>query len=162
MILLTSFKRAAENEDDWPSAYIWSSSVYQPDWLPQRPKAEWMDIRPGRTGKWIRPRLFVDQEEPLNGYFEALLELYESRLPAVERWIEATATYEHTWIACWCPYDKAAKRQLDEWGTFVCHTAAVGYFLEEQGLSVNLDRDRHKMVWPNFVSPGVSRWPESS
>jgi hypothetical protein len=146
MILLTSFNRAAEHEAEWPGAYIWSSAVRQPDWLPQRPKAEWMDIRPTPRAKWTRPRLFLDHpSDPLVGYFDALMDLYESRLSDVERWVETTADHEHTWVCCWCPYDTAAKRQIEEWGTFVCHTAAVGLVLERMGLPVVYDKDRGRM-----------------
>lgn len=145
---LTSFRVNAEmGLGDEPDTTSWSSAVYQPHWLPQLPKAEWMDIRPDRSGQWIRPREFMEQENPLDGYFQALAELYQSRMGEVEDWIAGLTTRFNV-ICCWCPYDKAAKRQLQEWGTFVCHTAAVGQFLEELGFDVGIDEDRYKMVWP--------------
>jgi hypothetical protein len=105
-----------------------------------------MDIRPVKGGKWIRPREFLDHhKDPLTGYFDALLDLYESRHSDVERWVEVTAAHEQTWVACWCPYDTAAKKQIEEWGTYVCHTAAVGLTLERMGLPVVYDKDRGRM-----------------
>ena len=144
---LTSFKvNADKGLDQHPDNMAWSSAVYQPHWLPQLPKAEWMDIRP--DGKnWIRPREFIDQDRPLDEYFQALAELYASRQAEVEEWIEGLTTY-HNIICCWCPYDRAAKRQIERWGTFVCHTAAVGDFLQGLGYEVLADEDRKIMVRP--------------
>lgn len=128
----------------------WSSAVYQPRWYTPLPKAYWMDIRPERTpgSKWIRPREFIDQDRPLDGYFQALRELYSSRADEVKDWI-ANLPEERIHICCWCPYDKAARRQIEEWGTFVCHTAAVGAFLSDVvGQPVEYDDDRRRMVMP--------------
>ena len=145
---LTSFKVAyelgfANHEDN----EVWSSAVSQPHWYPQRPKAGWMDIRPVAGGTWIRPREFISMDKPLEGYFQALQELYNSRRDEALEWAE-TRPVPNVVICCWCPYDKAAQRQLAEHGSFVCHTAAVGEFLKGLGFGVVADEDRKKMVLP--------------
>jgi len=159
VILLTSFRRAAENEEKQRANFphstlnIWSGAVYQPHWLPQRPKAEWMDIREDGHS-WIRPREFMDRNLPLDGYFQALQELYESRLDQIWKWADAARLLEGvvTWVCCWCPYDQAAKRQLAEYGTFVCHLAAVGRMLNQLGFKIQYDQDRTRMVQPTLTS----------
>lgn len=145
IFFLTSFRKAVElDETVWD---IWSSAVYQPHWLPQRPKAKWMDIRPDFKGTWIRPREFIEMDYPLDGYFDTLATLYDSRQPMINEWL-ASLPDKDIAICCWCPYDKAAQRQLEEHGTFVCHTAAVGSKLESMGLWVDYDNDRERMVMP--------------
>lgn len=103
-----------------------------------------MDIRPGYQGTWIRPREYVNLNAPLDGYFMALLDLYASRAADADEWLQSVG--DNVAVCCWCPYDKAAQRQLKEFGTFVCHTAAVGRFLQELGYGVAYDLDREKMV----------------
>lgn len=44
---------------------------------------------------------------------------------------------------CWCPVEKAAIRQLKEYGSFICHTSVIGEFLAtEFGVPVWYDSDR--------------------
>ncbi|HJS83819.1 MAG TPA: hypothetical protein VJ742_13415 [Nitrososphaera sp.] len=119
----------------------WSAAVYQPTGF-KYPKATWTDIR--EDGKWMRPRDFLDAEKPLLAYRAKLYSMYESRLEDAEKWLselQAPAA-----LCCWCPYDKAAQRQLQQWGSFVCHTAVVGEFLIDKfQLPVWYDGDRRKM-----------------
>lgn len=123
-----------------------SIAVYQPAWLPQLPVIPFFDIRD--DAGWIRPRLFVGQSDPLFRYGRRLLDLYHSRADEFVDWLVATGygMTEDVALCCWCPYDKAAKRQIEEHGTFVCHSAVVEVFLEDYGLEVIRDVDRQKMV----------------
>lgn len=131
---------------------VFSAAVYQPKGY-ELPKADWTDIR--RDGRWIRPRDFVTESgvyvgDPLESYARALFELYDSRIEEAQRWFHEVAQDYHTLggiaLACWCPYDRAAQRQLGEHGSFVCHTGPLGSWIESRlGHRVWNDTDRARM-----------------
>jgi hypothetical protein len=157
-VYLTSFKRwntpdVAEYLNADPNELVaYSIAVYQPSWFPQLPKLDLFDIR-NSSGAWIRPRDFVgeshDATQPdpdlLKRYHDALLTLYR------ERWSDGDNTdillrEADAALCCWCPYDKAAKRQLTDYGSFICHTWPVETFLTELGIEAIRDEDRKQMV----------------
>ena len=142
MILLTSFRRAQSKDFSFPKIPCFSAAVYQPKNC-NFPKAKWADIRwPG--GTWIRPREFVEWDHPLNGYFGNLLALYLSRTDEIMKWLHK---HPKAALLCWCPYEKAAQRQIRQHGTFVCHLGVVEAYLRQQGMQVKVDDDRRdKMV----------------
>jgi hypothetical protein len=141
MILLTSFRNGEGLVNHMP---VWSAAVYQPRGI-DFPKAQWADIR-DENGVWTRPRNFVDQPRPLVSYKEALWTLYSNREEEIAEWLRENHTDEVA-MCCWCPYDRAAQRQLKEWGSFVCHTAVMGLYLENIfEIEVHYDGDRDRMV----------------
>jgi hypothetical protein len=139
-VYLSSFFKAKELP---VGVEAWSAAVYQPKGM-TFPKAGWADIREDKTGAWIRPRVFEGYSNPPKAYRDYLIEQYRGRIEEFNIWRysqEGDAA-----LLCWCPYDKAAKRQLDEWGSFICHTGVIAEFLIEQGVPVWLDSDRSKMM----------------
>lgn len=149
MITLTSFKIWHADPDPNQAAY--SIAVYQPKWLPRLDETRVFDIRDA-NGNWIRPRDFVpdghDATKPdfelLNSYRDALYLLYAGRSVAIQRFL-GRATKDLA-LCCWCPYDKAAQRQIHDYGGFVCHSAVVEVFLRDLGHEVLRDADRERMV----------------
>jgi hypothetical protein len=143
-VLLTSFfksKEAAEKGYD-----LYSVAVYQPKSY-FLPKLDFFDIR-GPGGRWTRPRDFAHLPNPLVSYRDALMSLYRSRAGDIVRWYEKLEGSDHPVAAlcCWCPYDKAAQRQLKEWGSFVCHTEVIRQALISIGAEqVEIDDDRKLM-----------------
>lgn len=137
-ILFTSFGRS-KNLD----IQKFSCAVYQPKGF-NYPKVDWTDIR-REGGHWTRPRDFISAYRPLDAYREALWQLYSSREKQIYDWL-----YKRSGdiaLCCWCPYDRAAQRQLQEHGSFVCHTAVLGLILEHKFHQVvAYDSDREKMV----------------
>lgn len=145
-IFISSFAMSHYFPPDVPK---FSAAVYQPKGY-NSPKAHWADIR--RNGAWTRPRDFISKPSPLIVYRSALWDLYASRHDAIERWIEDRAG--STALLCWCPYDKAAQRQLNEWGSFVCHTAVIGEYLSTVlKVPVWYDADRLKLAVLEQRSP---------
>lgn len=139
-IYLTSFMRSHSLP---PGVVPYSAAVYQPKGYSYE-KVAWTDIRPA-GGQWIRPREFLSEDEPLDGYRQALLSLYGSRKEAAVAWRDSVP--HDVALCCWCPYDRAAQRQLDQFGSFVCHTAVLGEFIyNELGVAVWEDADRRKMA----------------
>lgn len=136
--LITSFQRSHGLEA------VFSAAVYQPKGY-NYPKAEWADIR--RDGAWTRPRDFIGEDEPLLQYHHALLNLYSQRREEISLWLAEVGTFWREFVlCCWCPYDRAAQRQLQEHGSFVCHTAVIGEALELwHGVQVFYDSDRRNM-----------------
>lgn len=127
-ILLTSFFKVKEATDRGYQPY--SVAVYQPKGY-ALPKLDFFDIR-GPGGNWTRPRDFAHLPNPLGSYRDALVSLYQSRLGGIIQWYEWLENYADHPVAalcCWCPYDKAAQRQLKEWGSFVCHTEVIRQIL---------------------------------
>lgn len=147
-ILLTSFKRWHDAPIEGVKPY--SIAVYQPHWYPALRESRWFDIR--EQGKWIRPRDFVppnhDPTKPdmkiIRAYRNALMGLYLDRLPQIEHFLDHAG--QNIALCCWCPYDKAAKRQLEDYGGFVCHSAVIDQLLSITGWDVERDADREKMV----------------
>lgn len=142
MIYITSFRQSIVLPE---RVERWSAAVYQPKGF-NYPKAAVWDIRPTEFGEtqWVRPREFVGHDEPLMAYRETLLNLYAARDHAIKQWLNRLQGAAA--LCCWCPYDKAAQRQLLQWGSFVCHTAVVGEHLTNQGVEVWYDGDRRKMT----------------
>lgn len=137
-VLLTSFQRS--HNIGHPACSV---AVYQPEGY-ALPKVEWADIRRGKV--WTRPRDFIAEPDPLAAYHQSLLDLYRTREDQIRQWIEANGRFWTTMaLCCWCPYDRAAQRQLGEHGSFVCHSAVVGEILEELGVRVWYDSDRRLM-----------------
>jgi hypothetical protein len=137
MILITSFFKAKEAGAD----ECWSAAVYQPKGY-TFPKAAWADIRDER-GNWIRPRNFLDAADPAMAYYQCMCEHFMARSSDIERWVEEREGVPA--LCCWCPFDRAAKRQLEEFGSFICHTGPIATVLEELGYEVGLDKDRENM-----------------
>lgn len=89
--------------------------------------------------------------ELLERYHYRLLDMYTKRW---ERDLELGLSlerdhfdqHEDVVLCCWCPYDRAAKRQLEDCGSFVCHSWPVESFLKELGIEVVRDADRERMV----------------
>jgi hypothetical protein len=158
-IYLTSFKAYWEGEDD-VCTYTYkmpafSIAVYQPKWYWNLEPLRLFDIRD--RGRWIRPRDFITEEASTAPDHELLLR-YHLKLYSMytERWdrqpeyeqkafLRRVQSQDEAWC-CWCPYDKAAKRQLDTYGSFVCHSWVVETFLKTLGVDVQRDEDRERMV----------------
>lgn len=140
-VYLTSFQKSHALP---PGVAPCSVAVYQPNGYVY-PKIEWADIR--HDGKhWVRPRDFIDQPQPLVQYRAALMSVYLQRLDVALEW--ASRLEHDVAMCCWCPYDKAAQRQLGMFGSFVCHTAVLGEFIYAQlpNLRVWEDEDRRSMA----------------
>lgn len=124
---------------------MYSAAVYQPKGY-KYPKVAWTDIRDA-SGKWTRPREFLDHDDPALAYFDAMLAHYDARLDEAREWAQNAP--DKVALCCWCPYDRAAKRQIEEFGSFICHTGPLGLFIEDRlGVTVTYDIDRDKMYFP--------------
>lgn len=140
MIYLTSFFKSKELPEH---VERYSAAVYQPKGY-TFPKVDWTDIRDS-TGAWTRPRNFVDDEFPAQSYRESLYALYLSRIHTAREWVDLLVRRDAA-LCCWCPSDKAAQRQLEEFGSFICHTAVLGEFIStEFSVPVWYDADRVRM-----------------
>jgi hypothetical protein len=139
MILLTSFKKSLTLPADYSK---FSIAVYQPKGF-NYPKLPWFDIR--ENGRWIRPREFLSETEPLVGYREKLLEHFYKDAPEIKSWYW-NQTGGDMAFCCWCPYEKAAQRQIRQFGSFVCHTGVVYGALQYMGIPVELDEDRKERM----------------
>ena len=128
MIYLTSFSRSRCLPN---RIQRWSAAVYQPKGFDYS-KAQCFDIR-NKFGNWIRPREFISKKHPLLLYRKALLKVYKGRANQILRWLNNAAgpTNKDIALCCWCPNEKAAQRQLNEWGSFVCHLSVVGEYLAD-------------------------------
>ena len=133
-IILTSFQKAKQLPQ---GTKVWSVAVYQPKGL-NYPKLDFFDIR--KDGRWIRPRNFLAFKEPLKAYRSVLYDHFAKRSEEIQEWF-ANNPGPHA-LCCWCPYEKAAQRQLKEFGSFVCHTGVIFQVLQDLGLPVTLDQDR--------------------
>jgi hypothetical protein len=134
----TSFKEL-EKEAVGPA---FSIAVFQPKGF-DLPKAYWADIRDPRTRTWIRPREFERYWDPLAAYRDALWGHYLARKDAIRDFFSIAEEHPFLTLVCWCPYERAAQRQLREFGTFVCHSEVVrGFLAFELGLETTVDDDR--------------------
>lgn len=141
MIYLTSFFKSKELPKD---VEPWSAAVYQPKGY-NYPKAGWTDIREDKTGEWIRPRMFEGYPNSRKAYRDWLMHEYQQRRDEASIWVYSQEG--DVALCCWCPYDKAAQRQLSDWGSFICHTAVVGEFItKEFKVPVWYDADRLNMT----------------
>lgn len=123
----------------------YSCAVYQPQGF-DYPKVDWTDIRDDQ-GNWIRPRNFLSEPNPPAAYRQALMNLYDRRLAQAKYWaLDVAAEGRDVALCCWCPYDRAAKRQLEQFGSYICHTAVLSEFIFTRlGLPVWEDGDRRQM-----------------
>lgn len=141
MIYITSFRRSLDLPDDFQR---YSVAVYQPKGF-EFPKVEWADIRDA-DGEWIRPRRFITEKNPRLAYRTALLAHYELRQLEASAWITEQGD-RPTALCCWCPYERAAIRQIKDWGSYICHTSVLGEFIHSTfGIPVWYDADRLQMT----------------
>jgi len=138
-ILLTSFKRSLKLPISFSK---YSVAVYQPKGF-NYPKLRIFEIV-DHTGRWIRPSNFVKDSDPLISYRDTLYNLYSTRKNSIENWFNSIIGQDVA-LCCWCPYDRAAQRQLKEHGSFVCHTEVIRYFAKYLGFNLDIDFDRQKM-----------------
>lgn len=141
-VYMTSFFKV--NDDNTPEEFVpHSVAVYQPKGY-TLPKIAWTDIR--KDGKWIRPREFMDDPSPAEAYWSAILDHYDTREDEAWEWYETAP--EYLAMCCWCPSDRAAQRQLKEFGSFICHTGPLGEWLESRlGVHVSYDEDRMENMY---------------
>jgi hypothetical protein len=109
------------------------------------PKANWCDIR-DKDGKWIRPREFIKSKNPMAEYRIALTKHYNMRHKKIRKFFEGIDDEENVALLCWCPYERAAQRQLRQFGSYICHLSVIGRVLDDMGYSVWLDSDRLRMA----------------
>lgn len=149
-IILTSFKESwkvssLRGIDALPKPY--SAAVYQPHGF-SYPKLGIWDIR-DEQGRWTRPRDFVKFADPLRAYKDALMGIYVSRAEQIEEWVFGL---DHPAVlCCWCPYDRAAQRQIKEHGSFVCHTSVIYEVLKSYDQQVWLDKDRQERMYKTWA-----------
>lgn len=138
-VYFTSFKKSIYLPDH---VIPYSAAVYQPKGFKYE-KINWTDIRRGKD--WTRPRDFLGEENPLSAYRKSLMDLYESRLEEAIIWRDSLTS--DVALCCWCPYDKAAQRQIEIFGSFVCHTAVLNEFVTKHlWLPTWEDSDRRSMA----------------
>ncbi len=136
-VLMTSFFKSNKLEME-----KWSVAVYQPKGY-RYPKVDWADIR--LDGKWIRPREFLGEPDPAAAYFKFMVEMYRSRIDEAAEWLQDYYVHDVA-FCCWCPHDRAARAQLEEFGSFICHTGPLAAFLRDDcGVEVVLDKARELM-----------------
>ena len=139
-VYLTSFFQSHSLPDD---VVPMSAAVYQPKGY-SYPKVDWTDIR-NLDGEWIRPRDFIQFAHPLQAYRDALYQQYMLRRALAIHWRDTTP--HDVALCCWCPHDRAAKRQMEQFGSFVCHTAVLSEFIyRELGVAVWEDGERRHMA----------------
>lgn len=126
MIILTSFFEGK----GIPADEYWSGARYAPDQMKDWPVAEWAQPIYPDTGQAIKLRDFGP--DPLMGYHDYMVNLYRSRWPEMKEWLDNRG--DRTVLACWCPFTKTAKAQLDQFGTFHCHLLVIGYCLTLAGI----------------------------
>lgn len=166
MIYLTSFKRYFEDRNLADSGYY---TTFDPRATPSRctsppgtrSSRSWTCSTFGtRMIDGWEPRDFVPggdwsphrREDPdlLRRYHDTLLGMYRERWDVVQEYAANTGQpalpESDIALCCWCPYDKAAQRQLEDYGSFVCHSWPVETFLRKLGVDVHRDVDRQRMV----------------
>lgn len=141
-VLMTSFQRRFNGFPPF------SVAVYQPKGV-ELPEVAWAKITK-QDGTWIRPREFISEPDPLRAYHVALLGHYDCREAEAREWFDAlkwqVGSHNCIGFCCWCPYERRAQEQLAEHGSFVCHTAVLGEWIETRlGVPVWYDSDRRKM-----------------
>lgn len=140
-VYLTSFFKVKQLPSN---VEVFSAAVYPPKGYEALPKADWTDIRDSRRN-WIRPRNYINAEWPLAAYRQALWRLYLGRQLEASAWL--SVRQGDVALCCWCPRDRAAQEQLARWGSFVCHTAVLGEFIDKTfHVPVWYDADRLKLA----------------
>src|SRR3990170_1746497 len=136
MIYLTSFYQyhRSTHRDRVPG---YSIARWQPKWYQPLPALRL--FHPGQ----IRPRDFGGD---LQAYHETLLVIFRQRYTSHDQRKWPWKQNGDIALCCWCPYAKAATRQIKEFGTFVCHSWPAETFLKELGLEVIRDGDRKGMM----------------
>jgi hypothetical protein len=110
-------------------------------------RLDWALIGQPDGSGWIRPRNFIQRADPLSAYHDALLMQYIGRTETAKAWFDyMDDTFDGVTFCCWCPHDRAAQRQMEEHGSFVCHTDVLAEFIETRlGHRVWFDYDRRRM-----------------
>ena len=146
-IFITSFRHYWGNKKLYGSLPAFSVAVYQPNWYEQLEQADVFEIR-DRDGTWIRPQLFANSANPLQAYGDELYWLYTTRMMLVNNFLKQFHNNDRLIFCCWCPYEKRTKAQINRYGSYVCHTGVIKWFIEKEfgGIKVIVDEDRRNMI----------------
>jgi len=79
-------------------------------------------------------------------YRRKLLEFYDTVYQShIVPWVLDLRPGDIDIICCWCPYSESTKRQIRQYGSFVCHTGIIGSIVNDVNpeIEVYMDLDRH-------------------
>lgn len=151
MVILTSFKKAADNTlAAHTGLHVYSIACHQPRGTNYD---ELRFLAPiDRHGHDIRLSRIVDLstparfEETLSSLRLNLADAFMSRLDEIRHWAETLDDKTTTVLCSWPPYSKAAQKQLAEFGLFTCHSSAVVEVIKllRPEVKVVMDRDRRE------------------
>ena len=142
-ILLTSFKKSLKLKGK-SNIEFYSVSRWQPSNF-FYPSLDFL----GAYNK-NKQRLFLKgRNNPLQSYQHDLFEYYVSQWKKINSWLTSLNNNDKLIVlCCWCPYSNSTKKQIQNFGSFACHTGLIGkiinkYCPEE---TLYLDIDRHKQL----------------
>ena len=93
------------------------------------------------------PLLLRHFDDPVNGYKDAYYALMRLRYRLIQGWVNNIPAGTKIALCCWCnnTYGQGS-RQVQEHGTFVCHTVLIGQIIKKirPEVTIVLDPDREK------------------
>jgi len=148
MIILTSFKEA-----NWiaEKLNIGKENIYSvARWQPRGYSFKELSFL-SATDKDGNKLLLRNFENPIQDYAEALKEGYRARWKEIKQWLDSLDNDKDIILVCWCPHSSQTKKQIEEYGTFCCHTGLIGKMINKhRPVTVVLDRERHKNLVPEW------------
>lgn len=124
MIVLTSFFEGAKLPHE-----KWSGARFAPQQMKDWPVADWAQPFYPDTGRTI----YVSDFKDIEAYFSFMVDLYQARWDKIQEWLDSLKG--NVVLACWCPYTKAAKAEIEKHGTFMCHLLPIGYCFALHGVN---------------------------
>lgn len=148
-ILLTSFVAARRELDP-----KWSAARWAPYFASEWPVLS--ALAPRRAdGRPILLRQF--RERPLDGYRDAYVAALRGRWAEVCSELQRLRGLgEAAAVACWCPYSRRTRAQMDVHGSFACHLLLLRGLLVACGFHVELGDEHARFgapAWKDFEWP---------
>jgi hypothetical protein len=147
-ILLSSFKKSKEVIKKIPDSCHYSVSRWQPSGF----SYNILDFL-GAYYKNGNGLLLQNRTNPLQSYQHDLFKYYVSRWEEIVLWLTTIQNSDKLIVLnCWCPYSKATKNQIKNFGSFACHTGLIGKIINSYfpDIELYLDKDRHQMLVPEW------------
>lgn len=138
-VMLTSFNEAKKLK----CGNKFSVARTKPQWA--KNYQELMFLAPfDPEGNAITLRRFP--HDPTGGYAAELKRAYLSRWHKIDEWLRGLDVTRQYVLCCWCPHSSTSKRQIQEYGTFACHTLLIAKMIRKNrpDLVVKIDDAREQ------------------
>jgi len=145
-VILSSFKKSKKILNLFDNIKPYSVSRFNPSGYPY----ERLEFLSAYDVNGNRLRLKGSSPEQ---YRHEWLKYIVKNKEIVFNWLDNLDNNVHILLCCWCPYSQSIKKQIKNYGSFVCHTGLIGNLINKYrpDIELILDKDRVFMLYRKYL-----------